>query len=336
MCRTILLLAIALALSCRVCAQTPQCSGVVTESTPQIQDVLKAACVPFPQNPSVDTGLAITSYEVLSRPSQFVLAYYVATGSDRLEPPLRLLRYDKLTGKWNTAEFSDIETDAGPDLHAPCLGSAVGITEAGSMLYVGTHLSPSAECLLVLSRDLELKKTLYGWPVASFSSGAIVLQKSMVHFAPTHPLELSVFNPSSGTLTPIYPPLSDRFRAEYVRRLQADISPSDRCVGENCEIDAERFDIEFSCITSGCKSQVATNEETGALAFVAQFSPFGFLRFDIVKSSPEWSEQVVYVYRIFPGPIEYRSFRPSDMKDHFGITSLDALLSPEGLKRVFQ
>jgi hypothetical protein len=336
--RTILLATIAFALSCRVCAQTPQCSGVVTESTPQIQDVLRAACVPFPQNPSVDTGLAITSYEVLSRPDQFVLAYYVATGSDRLDPPLRLLRYDKLTGKWSTAEFSDIETDVEPDLDAPCLGSAVGITEAGNTLYVGVHLSPSAECLLVLSRDLELKKTLYGWPVANFSSGAIVLQKSMVHFAPTHPLELSVFDPSSGTLTPIYPPLSDRFRAEYVRRLQADISPSDRCVGENCEISAERFDNDFafSCIASSCQSQIATNDETGALAFIAQFFPIGFLRFDMVKRSPEWSEQVVYVYRIFPGPIEYRAFRPSDMKEHFGITSLGELLSPEALKRIFQ
>jgi hypothetical protein len=43
------------------------------------------------------------------------------------------------------------------------------------------------------------------------------------------------------------------------------------------------------------------------LAFVAQFSPIGFLRFDIQKSSPGWNEQVVYVYRIFPGPIRVSS-----------------------------
>jgi hypothetical protein len=151
----------------------------------------------------VNTGLPITNYEVLNRPRQFVLAYYVATGSNLFESPLRLLRYDKLSGRWDTVEFSDIETEAGPGLQAPCLGSAVGITEAGDMLYVGIHLSPSAECLLVLSHDLKLKKALYGWPVANFSSGAIVLQKNMVHFAPTHPLELSVFDPASGRLTPI-------------------------------------------------------------------------------------------------------------------------------------
>ena len=184
--RVILLVAIAFALSCGVCAQAlpGSCSGVVTESNPQIQDVLKAACVPFPEQPFVNAGLPITSYEAFNDLSQFVLAYYVANGSDQLEPPLRLLRYDKMTGKWDTAEFSDIETEAGPGLQAPCLGSAVGITAAGDMLYVGLHLSPSAECLLVLSHDLKLKKTLYGWPVASFSSGGIVLQKSMVHFAP--------------------------------------------------------------------------------------------------------------------------------------------------------
>ena len=230
-----------------------------------------------------------------------------------------------------------MDTEAGPGLRAPCMGSAVGITEAGDMLYVGLHLSPSAECLLVTSRDLKVKKTLYGWPVAHFSSGSIVLRKSMVHFAPTHPLELSVFDPSSSALTPIYPPSSDSFRAEYIRRLQTVISQSDRCVGENCEIDPERFDNDFAsvCAASGCKTQIVTNEETGSLAFIAQFFPIGFLRFDRVKSS-ELAEQVVYVYRIFPGPIEHRAFRLGDMKDRFGITSLDALLSPQSLKRIFQ
>jgi hypothetical protein len=338
--RTTLLAIITFGLSCGVCAQTPpsDCSGAVTESTPQIQDVLKAACVPFPESPSIETGLPITSYEVLNRPSQFILAYYVANGLDLLEPPLRLLRYDKLTARWDTAEFSEIETEAGAGLRAPCLGSAVGITEAGDMLYVGLHLSPSAECLLVLSRDLKLKHTLYGWPVASFSSGTIVLQKSMVHFAPTHPLELSIFDPVSDTLTPMYPPQPDPFRAEYVRRLQTDISPSDRCEGYNCEGNPQRFDNDFAftCAPIRCTSQIATNEKTGALAFIAQFSPIGFLRFDKVKSSVEWSEQVVYVYRIFPGPLEYRAFRPTDLQERFGITSLDALLTPESLARVFQ
>ena len=338
--RVTLLVTIAFALSCGVCAQTPpgDCSGVVTESNPQIQDVLKAACVPFPQQPFLNTGLRITSYDVFNRPRQFVLAYYVATDSDLLESPLRLLRYDKLTSRWDTAEFSEIETEAGPGLQAPCLGSAVGITEAGDVLYVGIHLSPSAECLLVLSHDLKIKKTLYGWPVADFSSGAIVLRKSMVHFAPTHPLQLSVFDPQSGRLTPLYPPQSDPFRAAYVRRLQVEISPADRCEGENCEINPERFDNDFafSCVAARCKDQIVTNEETGALAFIAQFSPIGFLRFDKVKSSPEWSEQVVYVYRIFPGSIEFRAFRPTDMKERFGITSLDALVTPESLARVFQ
>jgi len=340
--RAVLLLTVGFAMSCGVWAQSPpaDCFGVITGSMPQIQDVLRAACVPFPLvfNPSVDIGLPITSYEVFNGATQFVLAYYLANGSDLLEPPLRLLRYDKLTGKWDTAEFAGVDTEARPGLRAPCFGSAVGIAEAGDMLYVGLHLSPSAECLLVLSRDLKLKKTLYGWPVGHFSSGSIVLQKSMVHFAPTHPLELSVFDPSSNALTPIYPPPSDSYRAEYIRRLQTAISQSDRCVGENCESDPERFDNDFAsvCAASGCKTQIVTNEETGSLAFIAQFSPNGFLRFDREKSLPELAEQVVYVYRIFPGPIEHRAFRPGDMKDRYGITSLDSLLSPQSLKRIFQ
>ena len=338
--RKILLLTLMFTLGRAAWAQNSpaECSGVVSGSTPEIQDVLKAACVPFPPNPSLDTGLPITSYELFNNSSQFVLAYYVANGSDLLEPPLRLLHYDKLNGVWSTAQFSDIETEAQPDLKAPCLGSAVGITEAGDMFYVGLHLSPSAECLLVLSHDLTLKKTLYGWPVAHFSSGAIVLQKSMVHFAPTHPLELSLFEPASGKLTPIYPSQIDPFRTDYVRRLQVEIPLSDRCEGENCEPNPERFDNDFAsfCAAGGCKTQIATNDKTGAFAFIAHFSANGFLRFDELKSSPQWSEQVVYVYRIFPGPIAYRAFRPSDMKERFGVTSLDDLLSLESLNKIFQ
>lgn len=48
---------------------------------------------------------------------------------------------------------------------------------------------------------------------------------------------------------------------------------------ENCEIDYDRFenDFAFTCVAGGCKDQIATNEKTGALAFVAQFSPIGFV-----------------------------------------------------------
>lgn len=339
MCRAILLLTIAFALSGPAWAQNPkaECSGVVTESTPQIQDVLKAACVPFPENASVDMGLSITGYDEFDSSSEFVLAYYIAHGSDLPEPPLRLLRFDKLNGTWSSAAFSDIETEAEPGVRVPCDGAETGITGAGDTLYVSLHLSPSAECLLVLSRDLKLKKTLYGWPIAHFSSGAIVLQQSMVHFAPTHPLELSIFDPSSGTVTPIYPPQSDPFRAQYARRLEVEIPPSDRCQGENCETDPERFDndLAVSCIAGRCKDQIAINEKTGAFAFIAEFSPAGFLRFDEVKRSPQWREQVVYIYRFFPGPIDYRAFRPTEMKERFGATSLDELLKPESLDHVF-
>jgi len=72
----------------------------------------------------------------------------------------------------------------------PVWARPAGITEAGDMLYVGVSLSPSAGCLLVLSRDLKLKKTLYGSPVASFSSGTIVLQKRRIVTVagdPAHP-----------------------------------------------------------------------------------------------------------------------------------------------------
>jgi hypothetical protein len=66
-----------------------------------------------------------------------------------------------------------------------------------------------------------------------------------------------------------------------------------------------------------------------------QFSAIGFISFDKLKGSTEWDEQVIYVYRVFPGPVVYREFLSSDMKAQFGTTSLDEILTPDMLTRVF-
>ena len=73
-------------------------------------------------------------------------------------------------------------------------------------VHLGFHINPSAERLLVLSRDLKFQKELYGWVVATLPDESIVFHHSQIHFAPTHWLELSVFNPTTSKTKQVYPP----------------------------------------------------------------------------------------------------------------------------------
>ena len=90
-----------------------------------------------------------------------------------------------------------------PDLLATPID---GEKRSGRYVHLSFHMNPSAERLLVLSRDLKLRRELYGWELATLPNARIVYQQSQVHFAPTHSLEVSVFDPTTLKEKHIYPP----------------------------------------------------------------------------------------------------------------------------------
>lgn len=81
-----------------------------------------------------------------------------------------------------------------------------GETRSGRYVHLSFHMNPSAERLLVLSRDMKLRRELYGWELASLPDERVVYHHSQVHFAPTHSLEISVFDPTTLKEKQIYPP----------------------------------------------------------------------------------------------------------------------------------
>lgn len=317
------------------------CTGDVEGPSPsKLIDVLEAFCIPLPSVLDLDADLR--AYGAYDDAKEFVLAYQrvASPNNDVGLGPLEIARYDKQAGTWTKAQFSEFQTEILPGFKASCLGSVEGVEKEGALFYVSLHLTPSASCQLVVSQDLKFKAALSGWPVAHLSFGGAVLQGSMVHFSPTHPLRLSFYDPRSETLTPIYPPPSDPLREAYMRRLSTEIPPSDRCGGQNCASDPEEFDNDLAsaCEANGeCLPSITVNEKVGALAFTVQFLPTGFISSDSLGSAEEkeWEERVVYVYRLFPGPIDHREFLFSEMESRFGTTSLDKLLSPEMLDQIF-
>jgi hypothetical protein len=327
----------AVALASSVSAQaTPPCDGVIEGAAPyKVRAALRAFCIQPPAQASFNLDEPV-QYAGYDSSDEFVLAYNRVASSGAIEQHLHFVHLDKLKQTWTAAEFPGMQTEILPGTVGLCEGTVGGVQKADELFYVAIELSPSAECLVVISGDLKLQKVFSGWITAEFSSGAVVLEGSTRHFAPTHPLRLSVFNPRDGSIKSIYPVENDPFRARYIQRLRTEISPADRCEGENCELDPEQFDNELTpvCLSVECKPAIAVSDEAVSLVFGVQFSPIGFVRFDKVNW-PEWNEQVVFVYRFVDGRVEYREFARSEIEARFGTRSIDALLTPDMLKRVF-
>jgi hypothetical protein len=76
----------------------------------------------------------------------------------------------------------------------------------GRYVRLSFHVNPSAERLLVLSPDMALRRELYGWELAMLPNHRIVYHHSQIHFAPTHWLEMSIFDPATLKEKQIYPP----------------------------------------------------------------------------------------------------------------------------------
>ena len=64
-----------------------------------------------------------------------------------------------------------------------------------------------------------LHDTFYGWPVAHFKDGRIVYEHSEIHFAPTHYVELSIYDPVRRRSRQIYPPSPATPLPRNVRRV---------------------------------------------------------------------------------------------------------------------
>lgn len=324
----LLLTALLSTFACHASGQnsSEHCLGSVLGPAPyRLGSVLEAFCIPAPTD--VDLNMPI-QYGAYNGKTEFVLALQRMSTSNSLAPnSVQIMRYDKQAKAWTRTELVGFKTEVLPGFVSSCLGAAGGVEKFGELFYVSIELSPSAVCQLVVSEDLKLRAVLSGWPVAHYPSGAVVLQGSMVHFVPTHPLRLSFFDPQNAVPVTIYPPVSDQLRSAYINRLRTQLPQADRCQAENCESDPAQFEGELGSI--------AVDEKTGSLAFVVKFSPIGFISFEKLEHSPEWFEEVVYLYRLSPGPVIHREFLAAEMKSRYGTNSLDELLKPDMLARIF-
>lgn len=303
------------------------CARVIGQQADPMRDVLQQNSLgPAALATAPGASLRISSYAIFNSDTEFVIGYYVATGEEVLKPPLVIARLDKTTNQWEQRQFDgfSLKPLEGMPISAGWIGSVNGISRAGPWLYVGLHLSPSAVCMVVLDPQLEVVDTIPGWIRAHFSSGAVIYEGNMVHFADVHPASLFLYEPRTRTKRLIYPQAGDRERADFSARLSKLIDPQ-RCSRNNWGCDTSRFTSDVG--------EVAVNEDANTVAFRVQYQPEGFL--DREKAEDLGLDDAEYIYIVRLKDSAYRSYSIYDVKPMFGTDVLSELLEPQRLKNIF-
>jgi hypothetical protein len=282
-------------------------------------------------DPKVTTNLdkRITSGAELDDESQFVIAYYIDDGSGRLNLPLFLERYDRGSKEWRSAILGKDPTQPkSPD--DVCNGSISSINAVGHRLILDTHINPSAGCLLVVSPDLKLEASLYGWFLGRLGDNGLIYHRSEIHFAPVHPAEIAFHDLKTKRDYTIFPHKPDQaIRTARIAQLREFYKTRERwCQKWNDPCDAERFDSDLD-------GDVATNEAEHALAFVISYEQWQ--RYPDDEQKPSGPQRVLYVYRHVDdeSKLEFREMLPADAKAKFGEDRLEKLLEASTLRKIF-
>jgi hypothetical protein len=307
--------------------------SVVWRGTHASNDTLRQALAGHGLAPDVKTiknlDKSITSGAELDDAKQFVIAYYVDDGSGLLQPPLFLERYDRNRKEWKSAALPDAQAQSA-DMHVPCLGSIMRITSSAGRLFLDTHINPSAGCTLILTQEMKLEASLYGWVVGGLGEDTLIYHRSQIHFAPVHPAEIASYDLRTKRDVTIFPPKPEpairRTRAAQLREFYK--TNEGWCNKNNDPCDAEYFD-------SALQGEVATNETGSALALLVSYEQIQLVQGDVQK--PSGPKDVLYIYRGVgeEAKMEYREMLLTDAKARFGDVPLQNLLKPEVLQKIF-
>lgn len=293
-----------------------------------LRQLLTAEHVPFAADSLSNLDKVITSGAELNDAQQFAIAYYVSDSPEQLNPPVYIDLYDRRAERWKSGAI-EAATAKSDGVDVDCLGSVLEVTAITNYLALETHINPSAGCEIILSRDLKLKTSLYGWMVGRFGDGGILYHRSQVHFATVHPAEIAVYDPETGRDYTVFP---HKPFQEIRLRLTGELreffkTHQDYCKQANDPCDAELFD-------SSLTGKVVTDDREHALAFVISYELQGFGQDDKKPAGPA---EAVYVYRHVndEARMEYREMSWTDVKARVGDAPLEKLVEPDALEKIF-
>lgn len=166
---------------------------------------------------------------------------------------------NRATGRW---QYTTVSVD-----DAWGVGNSIlDIKRTRQYIYLDSHINPSAGRLLVLSHDLKLRRALSGWRLAMLPDESVVYHQNQIHFAPTHSLEISIFNATNLTEMQIYPPKPyEPVRRRFIERVSQEYNKrgEDWFRNHNHHMNPELFDSRLV--------GDVTLDGSGTMSFLVQF-----------------------------------------------------------------
>ena len=292
-----------------------------------LREVLAAEKVPLDAEALHNLDAKISSGAELSDARQFVIAYYVLDATGQLNPPIFVDVYDRGAARWKSGAIKAGAGKEGADDN--CFGSVLAVVSFSDLYALETHINPSAGCEIILSRDLKVKASLYGWIVAHFGDGGLVYHRSQVHFATIHPAEIAIYDPATKKDFNIFPhPPFQEVRSKLTGELREFYKThQEYCQKANDPCDPELFD-------SSLVGKAATDDREHAMAFVISYEVQGYGQDEHKPGGPT---EVVYVYRHVndEAKTEYREMQWSEVRARVGDVGLERLVEPAMLEKIF-
>jgi hypothetical protein len=312
--------------ACAICCGT---AARAQDEGKTLRQLLAAENLPLDAGILHNLDKTITSGAELNDAAQFVIAYLLKESTGRLNPPLFIDQFDRRTHRWRSAQLGDTKSST-QEMDLECAGSVLSITAVGRRLILDTHINPSAGCLLVLSPNLELETSLFGWLVGRLGEDELVYHRSEIHFAPVHTAEIAVYDlrtKRDATIFPHKPEQAVR-RARIAQLTEFYRTRENWCQKWDDPCDPESFDSELI-------GAVKSNEAGQALAFVISYEQIQQYPNDEAK--PSGPKEVVYVYRYVndENKMEWRELLRSDVRAKAGEVSLERLVEPSILEKIF-
>ncbi|OGF48731.1 MAG: hypothetical protein A2231_01360 [Candidatus Firestonebacteria bacterium RIFOXYA2_FULL_40_8] len=262
-----------------------------------------------------------TSSSVFENNDYVAAAYYLSKEYVENKYILRVSLYDK-------QKKNIINTEI--DLRKPkeIRGFSVDLNIRENYLYLNLHYNPSAGTTIILNSELKYIADVYGYDAQVFKEKMIIYEKSQVHWASTHYVEIAVLDLKTKKDVIIYPMKPyQKIRQEYINLNNYFINKlgADWVRKADYVSSGELFD-------NGLRDGIYCNEELNAFVFLTVFERSNRYPPEIKLDNKE----VVYIYRNVDNKnIEYRELLLGDVKKKYGDVPLKELLTEKTLKEVF-
>lgn len=199
-------------------------------------DVLQKNGIPVERMSSAEQGREVTQW-MAGRDGAKVLVAYSLPEDDGAETAFfHLLRYDPAK-----AGLEQVKVE--PD--GECGDRFWGMKPVAGMIALEMSMNPSAGCEILIDEKLRVVDQLDGM-IAGAARGQVIVYGNTIHFAPTHPQELVVYDPVTRKQVTVYPQAGDARRKAFTEKLRRVMPPEAWCMENNKGCDPKEFTTELS------------------------------------------------------------------------------------------